>query len=166
MSGGTGGTTSAAGPPGPTLTWQAREWQPEVAETDVAADILHWVDPSTSIPYIFMTGYQTTSSGATVIATHKYLANGDGDPINNWVARAFWPEPAIAVGTNKGVAMAIDPSNGTLYVVGEVNGITTGQDYITIPYTKDLGAPLTGWTTPNFYHNALANGDDVPVDIA
>ncbi|MCH7791744.1 MAG: hypothetical protein IID31_05640 [Planctomycetes bacterium] len=156
--------SAAAAPPGPTLGWQAREFQDSVNGPDNAVDIQYWFDditnPGEPVNYVFITGWQTTSDGATVFATHKYEADYTGQGENEPIFSAFYPDPSGATGTNKAVAMAFDPDTGDVYVTGESSG-PNGQDYVTIRYNKDLGEV---WTSVSRY-NGPANGDDIPVDI-
>ena len=161
--------SAAAAPPGPTLCWQAREFHAggngPVNGPDNAVEIVYWIDditnPGEPVNYVFITGYHTTASGATVFATFKYEADYTGQGENEPLFSAFFPPIAGATGTNKAVAMAFDPDTGDVYVTGESSG-PNGQDYVTIRYDTDLDEV---WPSEPRY-NGPANGDDSPVDIA
>ena len=161
--------SAAAGPPaGPTLSWLAREFQDGVNGPDNAVDIAYWIDlngpgSEDDVPYVFITWYHTTDSGATVFATFRYLANYTGPGENEPDRSAFFPAIAIATGTNKAVAMSIDDATGDVYVTGESTdpeGVN-GQDYVTIKYDKDL---VGAWSGERRYDGPV-NDDDVPVDV-
>ncbi|MCH7792970.1 MAG: hypothetical protein IID31_11915 [Planctomycetes bacterium] len=161
-----------------TQQWHAREFQDRVFGVDDAVDIAYWKDESKNPPkeWVYMTGYQTTSTGATVFATYKYDPNDPG-PIATSVADITYPEIAgQATGTNRAVAIAIDPETGDVYVTGESIDPTgaDGLDYVTIKYDKDLvpdedweaaGHPgaVVRWDNPIF---AGPGSHDRPVDIA
>ncbi|MCH8270027.1 MAG: hypothetical protein IH985_02295 [Planctomycetes bacterium] len=159
-----------------TQQWHAREFQDNVFGVDDAVDIAYWKDGN--VEWVYVTGYQTTASGATVFATHKYDANFSGPGENEPVVSRFYPDPpASATGTNKAVAIAVDPVSGDVYFTGEsidTSGMMNGLDYVTIKYDKDLdphddwimaGHPgaVVRWDNPIF---AGPGSHDRPVDIA
>jgi len=157
-----------------TQRWNAREFQSGVFGPDNAVDVAYWED-GTGVEWVYMTGYQTLANGATVFATHKYLANDPG-PIATFDKRALWPLPATnPTGTNRAVAMEVD-EDGNVYVTGESsdpNG-ADGLDYVIIKYDKNL-VPHTDWTNAG-HQDAVVRWDnptvagaashDRPVDIA
>ncbi len=169
VGGGGGGTQAAVAPPAsPSIDWAGIEFQPNVVGMDEVVDMVYWVDdpnntplnPNDDIPYVFVTGYQTTVNGATIFATHKYFAiNGPGlvQPI---LTRYWPPTPATAVGTNKAVALAVNSQTGDLFVTGEADGGLNGQDYWTIKYDHLMNLK---WSVR---YDSPAHLDDVPAAIS
>ena len=155
-----------------TERWTAREFQTGVFGQDNAVDVAFWKDGNDE--WVYMTGYHTTDSGATVFATHKYAADDTG--VATWASRAFYPPvPATATGTNRAVAITVDPVSGDVYVTGESsdpNGLE-GFDYVIIKYDKFLvpdadwiiaghSGAVVRWDNPTF---GGATSHDRPVDI-
>ena len=134
---------------------------------DEVTDIAYWVDdvgtqnPNDDVPYVYVTGYQTTANGATVFATHKYFAvNGPGvvPPI---FSATIPTDPTTAVGTNKAVAMALDSTTGDIYITGEVYDVVNGfQNYFTIKYDKLM---VIDWFET---YDTSAHLDDIPAGIS
>ncbi len=147
-------------------TWVDFDTMPGVNGYDEVTDIVYSdVGPVTSV---YVTGWMTTSSGATVMATTQFKANSD--PGGQFVRRALYPDPLTATGTNKASSMTIDPATGDIYVAGEING-ANGQDYAVIKYDADLNLhqswqptqfdPIVGVRT----YDGTARNDDRIIDV-
>lgn len=159
----------------PPLHRVAREKLNQHAEAhDEGVDIVYWneregVNCAGHIAHwVFSTGWVTEMAGDTVIgtrfATFKYDATHPGPAAPQPQAVAYHPPLHIPLNpgdTYKAAAMAVDPSNGDVYVVGE--GPRTGgndQDYHLIKYDRNL---VEQWVQ---HYDGTASGDDIPVDVA
>ena len=152
----------------PTMDWVAQEEESSHENADDRGqDIVFWVeegDPDDDY-WIYVTGWVTIMDGDTVVgkkfATYKYDAAHDGsggppDPD----AEAIFPTTTISSGDNyKAYAIAIDPSNGDIYVAGEAPRAGNGQDYLVVKYNKNL---VFQWS---YYYDGPVSGDDIPADI-
>ncbi len=158
-----------------TEQWTAREFLPGVNGTDVGVDLLHWTDPVTEKNWVYVTGYHTTASGATVFATYKYQADWPGPTRPPVQAVAFYPDPAIAVGQHRASALSVDPLTGDIYVTGQSTGGEGNADYVTIKYDKNLdaagGLPFQPWASQGGEpvgvrrYDGPAQGHDRAVDV-
>jgi uncharacterized delta-60 repeat protein len=85
--------------------------------------------------------------------TIKYLPNG--------AVASGWPKLYEPGGDDVPLFLSIDNSDN-VYVTGRSDGLTTGNDYLTIKYLPN-GSVAPGW--PKRY-NGLGNGDDVAYCVA
>ena len=150
--------------------WAAREFLPGVNGTDVGVDLLHWRDPVTGRDWLYVTGYHTTASGATVFATYRYLADHAGPNPPTPADVAYYPDPATAVGQHRASAISTDPATGDIYVTGQSSNVRGDPDYVTIKYDKALvGHP--SWPSQGGEPDGVrrydgpAHGSDRAVDV-
>ncbi len=104
---------------------------------------------------IYVTGYENTyhiTNSNSDCALLKYNPNG----------QLVWEKltNGLGNGEDKALGIAVDVSDGSIYITGYVTGITSSADYVTMKYSTD-GAKL--WSS---CYNGPGNGDDKANSIA
>ena len=163
--------------PAPTTKWAASHFLSNAAVTDEGVDTVFWYDTATGERWVYVTGYVTDAAyaNATRMVTLKYQADAPGPTPPVPAAVRYFPPIELPVsGTNKAVAMTVNPATGDIYVVGEAKSaseVPTHQDYVLIRYNKNL-VPEGAWL-PQLPYNLAGvrhydggiNGNDRPADV-
>lgn len=161
----------------PPIKWAAREMFPQNgAAVDEGVDLVHWNEVENCTPtddhWIYSTGWvtetdpQTGAAIGTRFATFRYDATWTGpNPPTIGSVSAYYPALGTGLGQGnayKAVAMALDTSNGDIYIVGQgPRGPTDNNlDFHIVKYDKDLNEQ---W---HAQYDGTAGGDDIPVDVA
>lgn len=170
---GAGGTE-----PYPPLKWVAtEELDAHPDAVDQAVDMAIWTTGSgpSFEARVYVTGWMTEIEDdevvGTRIATYKYDAAHPGPGAPPTLASAHFPPPddplflPLDEGEEfKAVAMAVDESNGDVYIAGHGprghSGQTTDANYVVLKYDQDLNLL---WD--NYYDGPVSEGD-LAADIA
>ena len=99
---------------------------------------------------VYITGASIGSTGAWDYATIAYNA---ATGARLWVHR--YNGPGTGNGSSLAYSVAISPDGGTVYVTGLSDGVTSGEDYLTVAYNAATGAQL--WARR---YNGPGNGTD------
>jgi DNA-binding beta-propeller fold protein YncE len=131
--------------------WVARYHGP--ARGDDAAHAVA-VSPDGKTVYVTGVSKATTSFLVYAYATVAYNA---ATGAQRWAARYNGPVPSY----DPALSVAVSPGGGAVYVTGQSQGKTSGDDYATVAYNPATGAQR--WVAR---YNGPANGDDAATSAA
>jgi WD40 repeat protein len=118
-------------------------------------DAAHSVAVSPSGGTVYVTGGSKASS-TFLDYSYATVAYNAATGAQEWVARYNGPVKAY----DPALSVAVSPSGRTVFVTGQSEGATSGDDYATVAYNAATGTQL--WVRR---YNGSGNGDDVATTV-
>jgi DNA-binding beta-propeller fold protein YncE len=134
----------------------AQLWAARYHGSAPGEDAAHAVAVSPDGRTVFVTGVSKATTSYLVYA-YATVAYNAATGAQRWAARYRGPVPSY----DTALSVAVSPGGGAVYVTGQSQGTTSGDDYATVAYNAVTGAQR--WVKR---YNGPANGDDAATSVA
>jgi DNA-binding beta-propeller fold protein YncE len=134
----------------------AQMWVARYHGSAPGEDAAHAVTVSPDGKTVYVTGVSKATTSYLVYA-YATVAYNAATGAQRWAARYHGPVPSYDTASS----VAVSPGGGTVYVTGQSQGMTSGDDYATVAYNAATGAQR--WAAR---YNGPATGDNAATSVA
>ena len=134
----------------------AQQWATRYHGPATGNDAAHAVAVSPDGRTVYVTGV-SKASASFLDYDYATVAYNAATGTQRWAARYTGPVPSY----DPALSLAVSPSGGSVYVTGQSQGATSGDDYATVAYNAATGAQR--WAER---YNGPGNGDETATSVA